>query len=233
VRRVARAFVSADSYGLVMLLIIVTYLLSVSLRGDRAPSLVLAVQIATVWLALRTSKARSSVRRMADVVLVLAAGAAVAGLFFPTHTAGRGIVALTASFLYFLAPLSIVRHLVFRAEVDQETVLGAVAAYLFFGMFFAFAYRTIGILQPGPFFGANGEGTMSQDLFFSFITLTTTGYGNLVPARNPGQTFAVVEALVGQLFLVTAVAKVVSAWRPKRLRIPPESESGPDEPGTA
>jgi voltage-gated potassium channel Kch len=170
---------------------------------------------------------------MADVVLVLAAAAAVAGLFFPTHTAGRGIVVFTASFLYFLAPLSIVRHLAFRAEVDQETVLGAVAAYLFFGMFFAFAYRTIGILQPGPFFGANGEGTMSQDLFFSFITLTTTGYGNLVPARNPGQTFAVVEALVGQLFLVTAVAKVVSAWRPKRLRIPPEPESGPDEPGTA
>jgi hypothetical protein len=73
-------------------------------------------------------------------------------------------------------------------------------------------------VQAGPFFGPNGEGTMSDDLFFSFITLSTTGYGNLVPAANPGQTMAVTEAIVGQLFLVTAVAKVINAWQPKRLR---------------
>jgi Ion channel len=51
-----------------------------------------------------------------------------------------------------------------------------------------------------------------------FTTLTTTGYGNLVPAGNPGQTFAVLEMLIGQLFLVTAVGKVVSAWRPREGR---------------
>ena len=48
--------------------------------------------------------------------------------------------------------------------------------------------------------------------------LTTTGYGNLVPAANPGQTFAVMEMLIGQLFLVTAVAKVINLWRPARWR---------------
>jgi hypothetical protein len=107
--------------------------------------------------------------------------------------------------------------------VDQETVFGAVAAYLLIGMFFAFAYRSLGGIQAGPFFGANGEGTMSEDLFFSFITLTTTGYGNLVPAANPGQSLAVLEALVGQLFLVSAVAKVVNAWTPRRPVLgPPE-----------
>ena len=52
---------------------------------------------------------------------------------------------------------------------------------------------------------------MSQDLFFSFVTLTTTGYGNLVPTGNPGQSLAVLEAPLGQLFLVTAVGKLVSA----------------------
>ena len=51
---------------------------------------------------------------------------------------------------------------------------------------------------------------MANDLFFSFVTLTTTGYGNLVPAANPGQSLAVLEAIMGQLFLVTAVAKVVN-----------------------
>jgi Ion channel len=54
------------------------------------------------------------------------------------------------------------------------------------------------------------------------ITLTTTGYGNLVPADNPGQSLAVLEALLGQLFLVTAVGKVVSAWRPRVWRQSPQ-----------
>jgi voltage-gated potassium channel Kch len=62
-----------------------------------------------------------------------------------------------------------------------------------------------------PFFGSAGPGTLSQDLFFSFVTLTTVGYGNLVPAANPGQTFAVLEAVAGQLFLVVAVGKIISS----------------------
>ena len=96
-------------------------------------------------------------------------------------------------------------------------MLGALCAYVLIGMAFAFTYRAIGVFQTPAFFGTNGDGTLSQDLFFSFITLTTTGYGNLVPEKNPGQTLAVFEALIGQLFLVTAVGKIVTAWRPPRL----------------
>lgn len=66
-----------------------------------------------------------------------------------------------------------------------------------------------------------GEGTLSQDLFFSFVTMTTVGYGNLVPAANPGQTFAVLEAVTGQLFLVVAVGKIISSMRPVRDRSRP------------
>jgi hypothetical protein len=108
----------------------------------------------------------------------------------------------------------ILMHLVRRRVVDLQTFLGAVAAYLLLGMMFAFSYRAVGEIQNGPFFGASGDGTTADDLFFSFITLTTTGYGNLVPKDNPGQTLAVLEAITGQLFLVTAVAKVVTAWNP-------------------
>jgi hypothetical protein len=85
-------------------------------------------------------------------------------------------------------------------------------------------------VEDAPFFGDHGEGTMSQDLFFSFVTLTTTGYGNLVPAGNPGQSFAVLEALLGQLFLVTAVGKIVTVWRPRGWQGPtPGAESAPEE----
>ncbi len=197
-----------------LLLIVVTYALSAALTASWAASLVLAVQIATVWVTLRASRARRSVRVVASVALVVAALAAVGNLFFHDQIHGGRIAPWFSCLLYLIAPLSIVRHLVRRRTVDSETVLGAIAAYLMAGMFFAFLYHAVGLDQARPFFGSEGKGTLSQDLFFSFTTLTTTGYGNLVPAGNPGQTAAVLEMLIGQLFLVTAVAKVVSAWRP-------------------
>ena len=94
-------------------------------------------------------------------------------------------------------------------------------------MAFAFVYRFLGAVQASPFFGDEGDGTLSQGLFFSFVTLTTTGYGNLVPAGNPGQSLAVLEALLGQLFLVTAVGKLVSAWRPRGWRDSPTDPGRP------
>ena len=213
-RRLVEAFSSPDSYGLVLLLILVTYALSATITAAWAVSLILFVQIATVWVTLRVSQARRLARVIANAILVISAIAALVNLFIHQETAGTGLLAVLSGLLYLVAPVSIVRHLALRRMVDLQTVLGAIAAYLLVGMFFAFLYRALGALQPGQFFGSQGEGSVSQDLFFSFTTLTTTGYGNLVPDANPGQTFAVMEMLVGQLFLVTAVAKVINVWQP-------------------
>ncbi|MGN6176637.1 MAG: potassium channel family protein [Streptosporangiaceae bacterium] len=214
--RLGRSFVSADSYGLVLLLVVVTYVVSVSVTETRAASIVLTVQLATVWLTLRTSHARRGVRIVADTVLCLAAVVAVASFF--VHQPGNelGGIFTVSCLLYLIAPFSIVRHLILRAQIDIETLLGAIAAYLLIGMFFAFAYRAAGEFGSVPFFGAAGHGSLTQDLFFSFVTMTTVGYGNLVPAANPGQTFAVLEAVTGQLFLVVAVGKIISGLQPRR-----------------
>jgi ion channel len=214
-RRLIEAFYSPNSYGLVLLLILLTYVLSITLTNGRAVSVVVAVQIATIWVVLRASEARRRLRVFASVLAALSAAVAILNLFIPDQTDDKGFLALVSALLYLGAPFSIVRHLVLRRTVDRETVLGAIAAYLMMGMFFAFAYRALGAIQAGPFFGASGEGKFPQDLFFSFTTLTTTGYGNLIPAGNPGQSFAVMEMLIGQLFLVTAVAKAVNAWQPQ------------------
>ena len=212
-RRLLRAFISPDSYGLVLLLILVTYVLSATMTAPWAVSLVLFVQIATIWVTLQASEARRRVREVASGLLVVSAAIAILNLFISRDVAD-GVMAVVSGLLYVAAPAVIVRRLVLRQTVDTQTVLGAIAAYLMVGMAFAFAYRALGTLQADPFFGSEGEGTFSQDLFFSFTTLTTTGYGNLVPAANPGQSLAVSEMLIGQLFLVTAVAKVVTSWRP-------------------
>lgn len=221
-RRLARSFVSADSYGLVLLLVVVTYVVSVSVDQRWAGSIVLTVQLATVWLTLRTSHARPVTRLIADIGLCFAGAAAVLSFF--VHQPGDELGGLFAivCLLYLVAPFSIVRHLMIRRDIDVETLLGAIAAYLLIGMFFAFAYQAQGQLGSVPFFGSAGTGTLSEDLFFSFVTMTTVGYGNLVPAANPGQTFAVLEAVIGQLFLVVAVGKIIASLQRR-----PGSRSGP------
>lgn len=214
-KRLALAFVSPNSYGMVLALIVVTYVAATSLQGVRSSPTVVVLQAVTVWFALRVSRARRVTRLTADVILAIALLLALASALGGDEEPWRGLPIVSAV-LYFVAPISILRHLVARRDVDQETVLGALAAYLLIGMFFGFVYRGIGVWQDGPLFGPQGDGSMPQILFFSFTTLTTTGYGNLVPAANPGQTFAVAEMLIGQLFLITAVSKVINAWRPAR-----------------
>jgi hypothetical protein len=215
-RRVARSFVSADSYGIVLLLVLVTYVVSVSVDEARAASIVLVVQLATVWLTLRTSRARRITRLIADIVLCLAAVVAVGSFFVHQRGTALGGIFAVSCLLYLIAPFSILRHLLLRREIDIEALLGAVTAYLLIGMFFAFAYQAAGELGSVPFFGSAGHGSLSEDLFFSFVTITTVGYGNLVPAANPGQTFAVLEAVTGQLFLIVAVGKIISGLQPGR-----------------
>jgi hypothetical protein len=217
------------SYGLVLVMIVVTYVLAATLSGRWAATILLFTQIATVWQALRISAGRPGFRLAATGLFILTTIAAVANLFATKNSAFVAFAFTVSAVLYFVAPFSIVRHIGYRRTVDQVTLLGALAAYLFIGMAFAFAYRLLGAVQASPFFGAGGDGKVSQDLFFSFVTLTTTGYGNLVPATNPGQSMAVLEALTGQLFLVTAVGKVVSDWRPRNWRDPdPGAERKPD-----
>jgi hypothetical protein len=143
-RRLGSSFVSADSYGLVLLLVVTTYAISVSMTETRAASIVLTVQLATVWLTLRTSQARRLVRLVADVVLCLAAIGVVVSLFAHKPGDQLGGIFTICCLLYLIAPFSIVRHLMVRREIDIETLLGAIAAYLLIGMLFAFAYKAAG-----------------------------------------------------------------------------------------
>jgi len=125
-------------------------------------TILLFTQIATVWQALRISVVRRGLRIAATVLFVLSMIAAVANLFAAKNSAFVAFAFLAATVLYFMAPFSIVQHVGYRRTVDQETMLGALATYLFIGIAFAFAYRLVGAAQASPFFGARGDGTVSQ-----------------------------------------------------------------------
>jgi Ion channel len=201
-------------YGVLITLIAVTYVASVAFFSPVGVALVLLLQAFVLLVVLRVAHARKALLRAADLVLVLTVVVVVVGLAVRPDTAGRSPVLIAlyvlSALLYGVAPISLLRHTLARPKIDLQTLVAAIASYAMLGMFFAFTYRATATIQTTPFFGSSGRGDMADDLFFSFITLTTTGYGNLVPATNPGQTFAVLEAIVGQLFLVTAVAKIVN-----------------------
>ena len=219
--------VSTRSFGIVLLLLVVSYMGAVSLTFSKAASVVIAVQLVTVWFALHVAGARRSLRYAAFVLMAYAAIAGLWGAFIDAE--GPWWVYLASGLLYLIAPFAIIRNVAMRPRVDREGIVGAICAYIFIGMAFAFLFRTVALAQSGPFFGTGGEGTMADTLFFSFTTLTTVGYGNLVPATTPGQSLAVIEMVLGPLFLIMALGKIVSAWTPKVDR--GRTGSGPGGPG--
>ena len=97
--------VSPNSYGSVLVLILVTYVLSVTLSQSWTRSLVLLVQIGAVWLALHVSGARRPVRLLATTVFVVAAGVALVNLVWGRGEVESWAVFLTSALLYFIAPL--------------------------------------------------------------------------------------------------------------------------------
>jgi Ion channel len=108
-------------------------------------------------------------------------------------------------------PVTITRVLKHR-RITYETVLGALCAYVLVGLLFAFVYLAVAELRDGPFFAQPGPHQQSEYLYFSFVALTTLGFGDLSPAVGLPQALTVLEALMGQIFLVTLVARLVTLW---------------------
>ena len=110
---------------------------------------------------------------------------------------------------------------VFRAgPVSAYRLQGAIAVYLLFGVGWAHAYHLTGILHPGSFNTPSSEIPSVLDwAYFSFITLTTVGYGDITPVRPIARTLAMGEALTGQLYLAVLIARLVAmeviSWQSK------------------
>jgi hypothetical protein len=117
--------------------------------------------------------------------------------------------------LVALAPFVIARELASHERVTGRTVAGALCIYLLVGMLFASLLGVLDAADEAVFAGV-ADPSEADRLYFSFVTLTTTGYGDLSPAAGPARAVAVMEALLGQLYLVTVVAVLVSRAVPLR-----------------
>lgn len=106
-------------------------------------------------------------------------------------------------------------------EISANRVIGAVSLYLLLGVLWAVAYAVIEMLAPGSFTGfskALSQGWSSEWLYFSFVTMTTLGYGDLSPLSASARTFAYMQAIFGQFYIAILVAGLVSAYIAERSR---------------
>lgn len=103
-----------------------------------------------------------------------------------------------------------------QTRITAETLWAAVNVYVLFGMMFAFLYSAVLILDPGAFSGGildNGHLRLTQSMiYYSFVTMTTLGYGDIVPKIHVAATLAYVQALIGQLYVAILIARLVSMY---------------------
>jgi len=204
----------ANAFGLVLLLVLATYVLgSLTTFKNWTGVLTTLVAAAAAVVALGGAGVRPLVLRAAAMLAVAAVVlAALAEIVGDIHLLGASSFVLVI--LLLLAAGAILRAVLEETEVGFRTILGAISVYTILGLLFTFLYAALDRVQSTPFFGSGVSLKSGDILFFSFTTLTTTGYGNLVPAGQPGRMFAGLEMLMGQIFLVTLVAGLVSLWRP-------------------
>ena len=204
-----------DSYGLVFLLLIGDYVLLTSGWRGSAALIVSSVWLgATVLLAFHTSRVPRrfmNVVRLAVGVVILAA--LVAGLAGGDEAAGSILLVISA--LVVASPVAIGWRIAHHATVTAQTILGALSIYVLIGLIFANADYGYQLAAGSSFFAQSGHHGPADFGYFSFITMATVGYGDLTPAVGLPRTFAVLEALTGQIFLVVLVARLVTLYTPR------------------
>lgn len=202
------------SFGIVLAAIIVTMIFQLAVPfGDVTRIIAIALQGAVIVLALRAAGFHRHIVRIAATVLVglvVVVAGALLGFDQVTPAAPR-ILTLV---LILLTPLAIVAGVIRELREDKrvtvQTIYCGLSLYLLLGMAFSFLFGAIQDISAQPFFAHGIPGSSTDFLYFSLATLTTTGYGDFAAATDLGRAMAVTEALIGQMYLVTVLAVIVS-----------------------
>ncbi|MFH1829645.1 MAG: potassium channel family protein [Pseudomonadota bacterium] len=155
------------------------------------------------------------------LAIITGAIAFISGFVWAVPNVSRPVVMISIAICAFayaafvlIAIISIGRS-VFTAEHDtKNSIMGSLCIYMLIGMFFAFFYAGLDVMRPDAinFSGANVQdlGDFSDYLYFSYTTLTTTGFGDIVPVRPVARLLAYMETVIGSMYLVIVVASLVS-----------------------
>jgi hypothetical protein len=173
---------------------------------------IIGVLCATMLLGIRAAGRARSYFVAAKVLVGLIAAAAVAELFgYPNHDAARLVFAL----LTLIAIVTILSNVLSAHRVDADKIFAAICVLFLLGWFWSYIYVVVdNQTEGGAFTGLGDEHGESDDTgsltYFSFVTLTTLGYGDIAPRTSFARVLATLQALMGQLYLAILVARLVA-----------------------
>lgn len=204
-------------FGIVLCLIVVAvFFVMAAPHGDGARFVSVTLQAAVLVAAVIASKSHPWVIRL-SVVAAIAGIAGSAAALFGSGQFGNSTAGIVALLYVLMTPPAIATGVVkqFREEggVTIHSMFGVICLYLLVGLIFGVTYATIQDISSTEFF-VGGHAGRDDFLYFSYSTLSTVGYGDLVAATNLGRSLAITEALAGQIYLVTVVALIISRLRP-------------------
>jgi hypothetical protein len=168
-------------------------------------------------VVIATSRGNVELRERAGVAVIVATLVVVAAVGFEWIEQGIGTALSAALVLTTLVQLLRGLAVLLRVRgVTVQAVAGALAIYLLVGIVFSFVVSTMARAGSGPYFAQGFDGSESQRVYFSFTSMTTTGFGDLTPATRGGRAVSVLEMLTGQIYLVTVISLLVGNLRRRR-----------------
>ncbi len=200
---------ATDEYGRIFLLLLGVLFFAMFSTDTRWIRILVALAVIAVFLGtLRaTGVTKRRMRQAVWMSVALGAAAAVAG--YSDVRQVRSGVSFAAAAGLGVSVLLLVRRIFEKERIQLREVIAGLTAYTQIALGFSFLYSGAALLTDGDFFRNGIAGDSSDFAYFSVVTVTTLGYGDLTPATNVGRSLVILETLLGQIFLVVLVAFLV------------------------
>jgi hypothetical protein len=197
-----------DRFGILLILLVASFI-ALGFSDSTWPRAIAdALQVAALVTAFLTTGVRKDNRWLAIVALAAILGVWAAA-FSGDVASAVGDIALILLFLAIL--IAVLERVLRHRRVTMQTIYGAVCCYFLIGLMFSSVYGAMDTLGSAPLFGEPVSRSVYS--YFSFITLTTVGFGDYTAHTDLGRRVVAIEAVAGQIFLATALARLVSLYR--------------------
>lgn len=215
------------SYNFVLLLLLVQIVVLIASGSDAVDLAIAAgIQAVTVVLVFQIGGRSDRIRRLGTIVAGVIVIAIAGSLALGSDEFAREVIRTLQVVLNLIGIVVIGDDVRRHIRIDVRTAIAALCIYLQLGLLFAAALALLEALTDTPALSGPLTGKPGDFVYFSFTTLTTTGYGDVTAATRVARSFAIAEALIGQIYLVTVVALVVSRLGTNRVVLPTNADDG-------
>ncbi|MFI5041768.1 MAG: potassium channel family protein [Acidimicrobiales bacterium] len=199
-----------DRFGLVLVLLVTSF---IAQGFDNQPvlrALAAVLQLAAFTVIVLATGMTRDYRVLSTLTVASIAGFVLVAVFGST-TVAAGVGALVSAFVLLVMIVAVLQRVLHHRQVSAQTLFGAVCVYVLLGSLFGAVYAVLDSFGNAPVFGESvGRSVYS---YFSFVTMTTVGYGDYTAKTDLARRIAVMEAVIGQVFIATTLARLVALYK--------------------